>query len=292
MSDPALGRIFISYRRAESRDLAGRLYDRLASRFGDAQVFMDVGTIALGADFTKVITKAVGNCQVLLAVIGPHWLSVTGEDGRRRLDDPDDIVRLEIAAALERDILVIPILAEGAVMPRRAELPENLARLAQRNALSLRHASFPSDTDRLLAEIEPIVGRLAPKKVVSEQWDMCRTDTLPHPNDKIGLLQTALRSIFFPVSNKGYVLAAKWITGPNPGEIVRDSKGRLIQSAEFEMRGDKRDETYAAMDQVFGMLLDDDGDGNDLTWAWEMLPPPTNPYHQVYKREFRRRHRG
>jgi hypothetical protein len=163
MSAAGSGRVFISYRRQESSGLAGRLYDRLAARLGDDQVFMDVDTIALGVDFAEVIAQAVSSCQVLLAVIGPRWLSATDEDGRRRLDDPDDLVRLEIAAALERDIRVIPILVEGAVMPRRQQLPEVLAGLARRNALSMRHESFRADAERLLAEVEPILRpRAAP----------------------------------------------------------------------------------------------------------------------------------
>ena len=157
MSAAGSGRVFISYRRQESSGLAGRLYDRLAARFGDDRVFMDVDTIALGVDFAEVIAQAVSTCEVLLAVIGPRWLSAVDEDGRRRLDEPDDLVRLEIAAALERDIRVIPILVEGAQMPRRQQLPEALAGLARRNALSLRHESFRADGERLLAAIEPIL---------------------------------------------------------------------------------------------------------------------------------------
>jgi hypothetical protein len=136
--------------------MAGRLYDRLAGQFGDDQVFMDVDTIALGVDFAEVITQAVSTCEVLLAVIGPRWLTTTDEDGQRRLDDPDDIVRLEIAAALERDIRVIPILVEGAAMPRRSQLPDSLVKLARRNALIVRHESFRFDADRLLNTIEQI----------------------------------------------------------------------------------------------------------------------------------------
>jgi hypothetical protein len=177
MSAAASGRVFISYRRQESSGLAGRLYDRLTARFGHDQVFMDVDTIALGVDFAEVISQAVSTCEVLLAVIGPRWLTVTDEDGRRRLDDPDDIVRLEIAAALARDIRVIPILVEGAVMPRRQQLPEGLAGLARRNALSLRHESFRSDADRLLAELDSILRAAAAPAPVAlaparawEQW--------------------------------------------------------------------------------------------------------------------------
>jgi hypothetical protein len=140
MSAAASGSVFISYRRQESRGLAGRLYDRLAARFGDDQIFMDVDKIAPGVDFAEIITRAVSTCDVLLAVIGPHWLTATDQNGQRRLDDPNDLVRLEIAAALERDIRVIPILVEGVQMPCRQELPDALAGLARRNAFSLRWA--------------------------------------------------------------------------------------------------------------------------------------------------------
>jgi TIR domain len=168
MPDPVSGRVFISYRRQESSSPAGRLYDRLADRLGDDHVFIDVDTIAPGLDFGEVITEAVSTCEVLLAVIGPRWLTATDEDGRRRLDDPDDIVRLEIAAALERNIRVIPILVEGAVMPRRQQLPEGLGRLARRNAVTLRHESFRSDVDRLLATIEPILRAPVPQRAEPE----------------------------------------------------------------------------------------------------------------------------
>lgn len=94
------GGIFVSYRRQESSHLAGRLYDRLADRFGEDQVFIDVDIIEPGVDFAEEIFRAVTACKVLLAVIGPTWLTATDERGRRRLDVPDDIVRLEIEAAL------------------------------------------------------------------------------------------------------------------------------------------------------------------------------------------------
>jgi TIR domain-containing protein len=99
---PAPGRIFISYRREETAYPAAWLYDRLAARFADDQVFKDVDSIELGDDFVEVITGAVGSCDVLLALIGDRWLTVTDEDGQRRLDDPNDFVRVEIEAALTR----------------------------------------------------------------------------------------------------------------------------------------------------------------------------------------------
>jgi TIR domain len=148
------GGIFISYRRKQSKDFAGRLSDRLADRFGEGQVFMDVDAIEPGVDFAEEISHAVAACKVLLAVIGPGWLTAADERGRRRLDNPDDFVRLEIEAALARDVRVIPILVEHAVMPGQEDLPESLAGLARRQALRMWHESFHSDADRLATVIE------------------------------------------------------------------------------------------------------------------------------------------
>src|SRR5437762_1624882 len=109
------GGIFVSYRRDGSSHLAGRLSDRLADRFGEGQVFMDVYTIELGVDFVEEIDRSLAACKVLLAIIGPNWLTAADKEGYRRLDDPEDMVRLEIETALARDVRVIPILVEGAV---------------------------------------------------------------------------------------------------------------------------------------------------------------------------------
>ena len=156
------GGIFISYRRQETSQQAGRLYDRLADRFGESQVFIDVATMEPGVDWREEIFRAVAACQVLLAVIGPGWLSAADERDSRRLDDPDDIVRLEIGAALARDVRVIPILVEGAVMPGRADLPGNLAGMIRRNALTIRNESFRDDAGRLVLAIEQVLGLARP----------------------------------------------------------------------------------------------------------------------------------
>ena len=95
---------------------------------------------------------------MLLAVIGPKWLTATDERGRRRLDDPDDFVRLEIEAALARDVRVIPVLAQGAIIPGREDLPESLVSLARRSALFIRHESFRSDAGRLVTAIERVLA--------------------------------------------------------------------------------------------------------------------------------------
>jgi hypothetical protein len=150
--------IFISYRRHESSHLAGQLHHRLAGRFGEGQVFIDVDAIEPGVDFAEEILRALAACRLLLAIIGPNWLTATDQQGRRRIDDPGDVVRLEIEAALARDVPVIPILVEGAVMPGRPDLPESLARLARRNAFHVRRDSFRSDAGRLVTVIERILA--------------------------------------------------------------------------------------------------------------------------------------
>jgi TIR domain len=143
-------KIFISYRRNDSSGHAGRVQDRLQHEFGSDLVFMDVDAIPLGVNFVKALRKGVARCSVLLAVIGPGWLDVRDDHGNRRLDNPNDFVRIEIAAALQRNIPVIPILLDGATIPRADQLPKEIEELAQRNALYVRHASFHRDLDKLV----------------------------------------------------------------------------------------------------------------------------------------------
>lgn len=151
---PSPGRIFISYRREDSAYPAGWLYDKLVERYGADQVFKDVDSIELGDDFVDMISSAVGSCDVLLALIGEQWTTITDAQGHRRLDDPDDFVRLEIEAALTRNVRVIPILVDEATMPGVDELPPSLARLVRRQALELSPARFDFDTGRLLRVLD------------------------------------------------------------------------------------------------------------------------------------------
>jgi hypothetical protein len=143
-------KVFISYRRGDSAGYAGRVMDRLDRELGRDLVFMDVDAIPLGTNFSNVLHEEVAKCGVLLAVIGPNWLDARDEHGNRRLDNPNDFVRIEIAAALQRNIPVIPILLDGATIPKADQLPEDLKELASRNGLDVRHASFQVDMDRLI----------------------------------------------------------------------------------------------------------------------------------------------
>src|SRR5215475_11313871 len=147
-------KVFINYRREDTRHAAGRLYDRLIQRFGDDQVFMDIDQIEPGEDFVEVINRKVGTCDIAIVAIGPRWLSATDASGKRRLDDEEDFVRMEIVAALQRNIRVIPVLVGGAQMPGRHDLPQALSPLSRRNAIELSETRFHADVNRLIEAIE------------------------------------------------------------------------------------------------------------------------------------------
>jgi formylglycine-generating enzyme required for sulfatase activity len=152
--------VFVSYRRDDSRHQTGRLYDRLVLRFGSPQIFKDVDSIPFGLDFRQVLSDQVARCDVVLVVIGDDWLTITDKNGNRRLHDPADFVRIEIEAALSRQIPVIPVLVGQAPVPRPEELPQSLRDLAFRNGLAVRHdPDFHTDMDRLIRGIEKVVTR-------------------------------------------------------------------------------------------------------------------------------------
>ena len=147
-------KLFINYRREDTAPYAGRLYDRLISHFDEEQVFIDIDQIEPGEDFVEVINRKVSACDIAIVAIGPHWLSATDASGKRRLDDEEDFVRMEIVAALQRNIRVIPVLVGGARMPGRHDLPEALAPLSRRNAIDLSETRFHADVNRLFEAIE------------------------------------------------------------------------------------------------------------------------------------------
>jgi hypothetical protein len=147
--------VFISYRRKES-SLAGRLYDRLVERLGEARVFMDVDSIRPGQDWIEAISRAVAQCGLMLVLIGHQWGQM--RRGAARIIEADDPVRLEVEAAFDQGIPIIPVLLEDATMPRHADLPETLAKLTHLQAIHLRHESFKSDVANLLAFVQEVLG--------------------------------------------------------------------------------------------------------------------------------------
>ena len=156
MANDAKG-MFISYRRDESAGYAGRMADRFTEHFGKDKVFRDIDSIEPGLDFVEAIESAVGSSEVMLAVIGKNWLTATDAAGRERLQDPYDYVRMEIAAALQRNLRVVPVLVQGASMPGTDELPEDLAPLTRRNAFELHDSSWDDDVRRLISALERVL---------------------------------------------------------------------------------------------------------------------------------------
>jgi len=166
---PETARIFISYRRRETAGHAGRLYDKLSEHFGADRVFMDL-TMEPGVDFAETINEAVGECGALVALIGDEWTTVTDASGRRRIDDPADVHRLEIEAALDRQVLLIPALVQDAEMPTVDDLPDALDPLVRRHAVELSDQRWDYDVNRLIGVLERAlqeggVGRRATTRV-------------------------------------------------------------------------------------------------------------------------------
>ncbi len=218
-----MSRIFISYRRQDSEGYAGRLYDHLSKHF---EVFMDVDNIRSGEDFVKKLEEALAACDVLIAVIGPTWLTITDESGRRRLHQEGDYVRLEIASTLRQsEKRVIPVLVGNARMPIATDLPDDLAALARRNAVEIRHNHFERDVQQLIDDIKETApaNRLLKQSFDSEaarqkaaalkalRDDLVNASTSP-------LYQVRVENRFFPVPGDGNPDARILFIGESPGK--------------------------------------------------------------------------
>jgi hypothetical protein len=151
--------IFVSYRRNDVPDMVGRIYDNLKADFRKHEIFKDVDSIRIGSDFRTVLKQALESCQIVLVAIGPNWLTSKDEHGRLRLEDPNDFVRLELEAAFERGVTVIPILVAGVEIPPPSVLPETLRPLCYLQALPIRRdPDFTADVFKLKREISRIVS--------------------------------------------------------------------------------------------------------------------------------------
>jgi uracil-DNA glycosylase family 4 len=220
-----MSRIFINYRRQDSEGYVGRLYDHLVQHFDREDVFMDVDNISPGVDFIQALEEAVAGCEVFIAVIGPNWLTVADETGRRRLDQWNDFVRIEIASALKQEKHVIPALVGGAHMPSPAALPDDLAALARRNAVELSHQRFGYDTAKLVDAIKRLLpprhgakpladdatlGRKA-EEVKAVRADLVNATDSP-------LYRVRVENRWFPVLGDGNPDAAIMFIGEAPGK--------------------------------------------------------------------------
>jgi hypothetical protein len=206
--------IFLSYRRDDSGH-AGRLFDHLCRRF-PGNVFRDVTGIAPGSDFVRELERKLDSCHVLVVVISKTWLTATNRDGRRRLEDPGDFVRLEVAAGLRRNVCVVPVLVGGAAMPSAEDLPGDLKALATRQAMEITERDFEDDVLRLCQSVERTFGVAPPPPPAY---------TPPEQKKKSGWLKLGLAvgGGAFLMFATLLVLAA--ISQPSP---AADSSGQII----------------------------------------------------------------
>lgn len=156
--------IFISYRRDDTRQAAGRLADDLGDRLGADRIFRDIEKIELGVDFEEALNQALVNCEIMLVLIGRQWSRITDAQGRRRLEQPNDWIRIEIVSALKRGIRVVPVLVDGADLPPESDLPEDLRPLVRRQALEIEDARWKSDVARLAESLARQGGTASPAR--------------------------------------------------------------------------------------------------------------------------------
>jgi hypothetical protein len=161
------GRIFISYRRGDTSAEARSIYQRLERSFRQKRLFMDVDSITKGSDFGAVLAETLSRSAVMLVIVGRDWIGARDDTGRRKLDDPNDFVRLEIEAALKRNVPVIPVLVERARMPKAEELPDDLKPLIKYQAAIVTHENFSGDMGRIERDLRLLLNpRFMLKRII------------------------------------------------------------------------------------------------------------------------------
>lgn len=182
--------IFISYRRADSEDVVGRIYDHLIGHFSIEHVFRDLDSLAVGKPFPQALDDAVAKAKVALVVIGPAWVSITDGHSQRRLDDPSDFVRQEVEKALAAGFPVIPVLVSRANMPRQFELPESLRPLVLNNGISIRpDPDFHNDINRLIGKLSAFLDVEMSREANPEEYAKDASSPLNSADAVKGFLQ-------------------------------------------------------------------------------------------------------
>lgn len=195
---------------------------RLRAEFGNDEVFRDITSIPPGQTFAEFIGARLEGCVVMLVLIGTQWLRITDDAGKRRLEDPEDWVRKEIVAALQRDILVVPVLLCGAVLPAATDLPEDLRPLVERNAVTMSDDDFEHDVEQLIAALRrhpALAGKRADKATATATGrDRIRDliDRIPDVQHEMsrkrpGILARALRKLVSLLQFATLVAIAVWI---------------------------------------------------------------------------------
>lgn len=219
-----MSRIFINYRRADTEGHVGRLYDHLTQHFRPDDIFMDVSSIEPGQDFVQVLEDAVAVCDIFIAMIGPHWLTLTNEIGERRLDLWDDFVRIEVESAIKHNKLIIPVLVGGAKMPHPTALPDTITMLSRRNAIELSHQRFGYDVQKLIEAMKsqlpahPSFKKQADPEVIYKKQEALKDLRI----ELVGATDSPLYQFrnenrYFPVIGEGNPDANIFFMGEAPG---------------------------------------------------------------------------
>jgi hypothetical protein len=257
-------KLFITYRSEDTAPDAGRLYDRLVTHFGEEQVFVDVDQIEPGEDFVEAINRKVGACDIAMVSIGPNWLGATDASGKRRLDDREDFVRMEIVAAFERKIRVIRVLVGGARMPRKQDLPEALAPLSRRNAIELSETRFHSEVSRLIEAIEKpraflekktesspvpvaLVTEPAPPVKLADPENLPKTSALRPPGEQDAPLKARLgkRKIVLAAGLLALLVGGSWLQRQVAGQRNKEQRLAPAQPAKEEEERENEDSLKA-----------------------------------------------
>jgi hypothetical protein len=269
--------IFVSYRRIDSAGSAGRLYDRLSRRFGRDHVFMDTeGSIERGADFPEVIERAVASANAMVVVIGRQWLSCADATGNPRLHNSDDWVRNEVASALRRNILVLPVFVDGAVMPATEALPDDLSRLTRKQAAEISSTRWDYDVGqiiRILEKTTPASGNAFAryKKAIVAAIALIATVAAV----AIGFRETYDTPATVPASSPADTAkpAATEIKAPSAPAAGTGTAARA--NAANDLRGYWQDD-----DGAMYKIVDREGGGYDMG---RIEPPETNPVYRIVR---------
>ncbi|MBX3303410.1 MAG: SUMF1/EgtB/PvdO family nonheme iron enzyme [Nitrospira sp.] len=249
-------KILISYRREDSADATGRIDDRLVQQFGRQAVFMDVDSIPFGVDFRRYLDEQVAKCDVFLAVIGPDWMGPKDSQGKTRLEDPRDFVRIEIESALKRQIPVIPVLVREASIPPAEELPKSIQELPYRHGLPVRLGpDFHNDMNRLIAYLKQQIRGLS--------------EAQPKPDTQAK-----------PVQEK-----TKPSAPAPPGDMVKVPKGTFLYGVEKTRETIDHDywiDQYAVTNEQYRAFIEVGGYEDQQYWSpewwqWKMKENFTEP---------------
>ena len=266
-------KILISYRRADTDAIAGRIRDRLAAHFGDASIFMDIDSIPFGRDFRSEIKQAMAPADVVLAIIGPKWLG-SAKGGGTRIKDETDPVRVEVETAMEKGIPVVPVLVNGTVMPKPTELPESLREFAYRNACEVNTGrDFHPQVDRLIRSIDPTAQ--------PSHTTITKPVAASGPGRRIPLIVAGAVAVCAVAAAAAWLILGgglrKQGSGAEFSEFVNCNARVLYPTASYRVvPSDRRSASAPSEALPLSMLMHVDGQGRIYLNAWFQSPTTDN----------------